>query len=87
MTVAFGRAPPREDPGRISEQADLISTITTEQIRVENEIARELEGYEIDKEALSAKLFQRLSLEYQRISDDPYTVHMMKKAFSNCFLT
>lgn len=70
------------DPKLIQEHTDQISEITTEQMRVENEIARELEGYEIDKKALTEKLFRQLSMEYQRISDEPYTVYIIKNTLA-----
>lgn len=49
-----------------------------EQRRLDNEIARTLEGYDSDKDALREKLYQRASLGYLQIGDDAYVEYKLK---------
>lgn len=49
-----------------------------EQRRLDNEIARVLEGYDFDKDALREKLYQRASLGYLQIGDEAYVEHKLK---------
>ena len=49
-----------------------------EQRRLDNEIARTLEGYDFDKDALREKLYQRASLGYLQIGDEAYVEHKLK---------
>lgn len=49
-----------------------------EQRRLDNEIARTLEGYDFDKDALREKLYQRASLGYLQIGDDAYVEYKLK---------
>ena len=49
-----------------------------EQRRLDNEIARTLEGYDFDKDALREKLDQRASLGYLQIGDEAYVEHKLK---------
>lgn len=46
--------------------------------RLDNEIARTLEGYDFDKDALREKLYQRASLGYLQIGDEAYVEHKLK---------
>lgn len=49
-----------------------------EQRRLDNEIARTLEGYDFDKDALREKLHQRASLGYLQIGDEAYVEYKLK---------
>lgn len=49
-----------------------------EQRRLDNEIARTLEGYDFDKDALREKLYQQASLDYLRIGDEAYVECKLK---------
>ena len=49
-----------------------------EQRRLDNEIARVLEGYDFDKDTLREKLFQRASLGYLQIGDEAYVEQKLK---------
>lgn len=49
-----------------------------EQLRLDNEITRVLEGYDFDKDALREKLYQRASLDYLQIGDKAYVEHKLK---------
>lgn len=49
-----------------------------EQRRLDNEIARTLEGYDFDKDALREKLYQRASLGYLQIGDEAYVEYKLK---------
>lgn len=49
-----------------------------EQRRLDNEIARVLEGYDFDKDALREKLYQRASLGYLQVGDEAYVEHKLK---------
>lgn len=49
-----------------------------EQRRLDNEIARTLEGYDFDKDALREKMYQRASLGYLQIGDEAYVEHKLK---------
>ena len=49
-----------------------------EQRRLDNEIARTLEGYDFDKDALREKLYQRASIGYQQIDNEAYVEHKLK---------
>ena len=51
---------------------------SAEQRRLDNEIARTLEGYDFDKDALREKLYQRASLDYLRIGDEAYVEYKLK---------
>lgn len=46
--------------------------------RLDNEVARVLEGYDFDKDALREKLYQRASLGYLQIGDEAYVEHKLK---------
>ena len=45
---------------------------SAEQRRLDNEIARTLEGYDFDKDALREKLYQRAAIGYQQIGNEAY---------------
>ncbi len=49
-----------------------------EQRRLDNEIARTLEGYDFDKDALREKLYQRAAIGYQQIGNETYVEYMLK---------
>ena len=49
-----------------------------EQRRLDNEIARTLEGYDFDKDALREKMYQRAAIEYQQISNEAYIEYKLK---------
>lgn len=49
-----------------------------EQRRLDNEIARTLEGYDFDKDALREKLFQRAALSYQQIGNETYIEYQLR---------
>lgn len=49
-----------------------------EQRRLDNEIARTLEGYDFDKDALREKMYQRASFGYLQIGDEAYVEHKLK---------
>lgn len=49
-----------------------------EQRRLDNEIARTLEGYGFDKDALREKLFQRAALCYQQIGNEAYIENQLR---------
>lgn len=51
---------------------------SNEQRRLDNEIARVLEGYDFDKDALREKLYQRASLGYLQIGDEAYVEQKLK---------
>ena len=49
-----------------------------EQRRLDNEIARTLEGYDFDKDALREKLFQRAALCYRQIGNEAYIENQLR---------
>ena len=49
-----------------------------EQRRLGNEIARTLEGYDFDKDALREKLYQRAAIGYQQIGNEAYVEYKLK---------
>ena len=49
-----------------------------EQRRVDNEIARTLEGYDFDKDVLREKLYQRAAIGYQQIGNEAYVECKLK---------
>ena len=49
-----------------------------EQRRLDNEIARALEGYDFDKDALREKLYQRAAIGYQQIGNEAYVEYKLK---------
>ena len=49
-----------------------------EQRRLDNEIARTLEGHEFDKAALREKLYQRVAIGYQQIGNEAYVEYKLK---------
>ena len=49
-----------------------------EQWRLDNEIARTLEGYDFDKDALREKLYQRAAIGYQQIGNEAYGEYKLK---------
>lgn len=51
-----------------------------EQRRLDNEIARTLEGYDFDKDALREKLYQRAAIGYQQIGNEAYVEYKLKNA-------
>ena len=51
-----------------------------EQRRLDNEIARTLEGYDFDKDALREKLYQRATIGYQQIGNEAYVEYKLKNA-------
>ena len=53
--------------------------LTLEQRRLENEIARTLEGYDFDADALREKLLQRLAMHYSAIDNDTYTSSKLRE--------
>ena len=53
-----------------------------EQRRLDNEIARTLEGYDFDKDALREKLYQRAALAYQQIENAAYLELKLKSTFA-----
>lgn len=67
------------------QKPEIIRTAQPDQVeppielrRLDNEIARTLEGYDFDKEALREKLYQRASLGYLQIGDEAYVEHRLK---------
>lgn len=53
---------------------------SAEQRRLDNEIARTLEGYDFDKDALREKLYQRAAIGYQQIGNEAYVEYNLKNA-------
>lgn len=53
---------------------------SAEQRRLDNEIARTLEGYDFDKDALREKLYQRAAIGYQQIGNEAYVECKLKNA-------
>lgn len=53
---------------------------SAEQRRLDNEIARTLEGYDFDKDALRKKLYQRAAIGYQQIGTEAYVEYKLKNA-------
>lgn len=51
---------------------------SVEQRRLDNEIARTLEGYDFDKDALREKLYQRTAIGYQQIGNEAYFEYKLK---------
>lgn len=51
---------------------------SVEQRRLDNEIARTLEGYDFDKDALREKLYQRAVIGYQQIGNEAYVEYNLK---------
>ena len=51
---------------------------SVEQRRLDNEIARTLEGYDFDKDALREKLYQRATIGYQKIGNEAYVEYKLK---------
>ena len=51
-----------------------------EQRRLDNEIARTLEGYDFDKDVLREKLYQRAAIGYQQIGNEAYVEYKLKNA-------
>ena len=49
-----------------------------EQRRLDNEIARTLEGHEFDKATLREKLYQRVAIGYQQIGNEAYVEYKLK---------
>lgn len=49
-----------------------------EQRRLDNEIARTLEGYEFDEDVLREKLYQRAAIGYQQTGNETYVEYMLK---------
>lgn len=66
------------DPERIQKPSHKETEVTIEQRRLDNEIARTLEGYDFDKDALRKKLLQRVSLNYQSISNETYVASKLQ---------
>lgn len=54
--------------------------LSVEQRRLDNEIARTLEGYDFDKDALREKLYQRAAIGYQQIGNEAYVEYKLKNA-------
>lgn len=58
-----------------------------EQRRLDNEIARTLEGYDFDKDALRERLYQRAAIGYQQIDNEAYVEYKLKNTLEqNDFL-
>ena len=55
---------------------------SAEQRRLDNEIARTLEGYDFDKDALREKLYQRAAIGYQQIGNEAYVEYKLKNALA-----
>lgn len=51
-----------------------------EQRRLDNEIARTLEGYDFDKDALREKLYQQATIGYQQIGNEAYVEYKLKNS-------
>lgn len=51
-----------------------------EQRRLDNEIARTLEGYDFDKDALREKLYRRAAIGYQQIGNEAYVEYKLKNS-------
>lgn len=49
-----------------------------EQRRLDSEIARTLEGYDFDRDALREKLYQRAAIGYQQIGNEAYVEYKLK---------
>lgn len=56
---------------------------SVEQRRLDNEIARTLEGYDFDKDALREKLYQRAAIGYQQIGNEAYVEYKLKNALEH----
>ena len=56
---------------------------SAEQRRLDNEIARTLEGYDFDKDALREKLYQRAAIGYQQIGNEAYVEYKLKNALEH----
>ena len=52
--------------------------LPVEQRRLDNEIARTLEGYDFDKDALREKLFRRAALCYRQIGNEAYIENQLR---------
>lgn len=57
---------------------------TIEQRRIDNEIARTLEGCSFDKDALREKLLRRVSLVYLSVGNEAYTAYKLKGILEQC---
>lgn len=57
---------------------------TLEQLRLDNEIARSLEGYDFDKKQLQNKMLERAALSYSLIGDESYILHKLRGIMENC---
>lgn len=61
-----------QNPESIRSAQPRQAELSIEQRRLDNEIARTLEGYDFDKDALREKLYQRAALAYQQIGNEAY---------------
>lgn len=66
------------NPDMIRSHRHRQKELTIEQRRLDNEIARTLEGYGFDKDALREKLFQRAALCYHQIGNEAYIENQLR---------
>lgn len=66
------------DPEIIRTVQPIQAAPSIEQRRLDNEIARTLEGYDFDKDALREKLYQRASIGYQQIDNEAYVEYKLR---------
>lgn len=66
------------NPDMIYSQQHSRKEPSIEQQRLDNEIARTLEGYGFDKDALREKLFQRAALCYRQIGNEAYIENRLR---------
>lgn len=66
------------NPDMIHSQQHSRKEPPIEQRRLDNEIARTLEGYDFDKDALREKLFRRAALCYRQIGNEAYIEYQLR---------
>lgn len=66
------------NPEIIRPSQPIQAELSIEQRRLDNEIARTLEGYEFDKDALREKLYQRADIGYQQIGNEAYVEYKLR---------
>lgn len=67
-----------QDPEIIRSAQPSQAEQSIEQRRLDNEIARTLEGYDFDKDTLREKLYQRAAIGYQQIGNEAYVEYKLK---------
>lgn len=66
------------NPDMIHSHRHCQKELPVEQRRLDNEIARTLEGYDFDKDALREKLFRRAALCYRQIGNEAYIENQLR---------